>query len=147
VKTNLTIRNCPATFRFECSERWGELAPTDDPTVRHCGRCGSDVFLCADDEATIAHANLGHCIAREVPDHVELPRVVVGRPAEPIVSTHQQEEAGRWSARERGIDDAIRNAARSSRSCPRCSYPASDWRKTCRVCGHQMGRSVVGPGI
>jgi hypothetical protein len=143
MKTKLTVRNCPVDFRFKCSKLWDELAATDRPGVRHCDRCGSDVFFCRTDEETIAHAKAGHCIAREVPDESELPKIFIGQPAEVPgpKPTPTQEEAGLWNVRESAIDDAIRNAARSSRSCPRCSYPAPSWRTTCRICGFTMGRA------
>lgn len=132
-------------FHFRCSERWGDLTVTDHPSIRHCGRCESDVFYCSTDDETIAHAKAGHCIAREVPDGSELPPIFVGQPAHPIVITASHENARRWAARERGIDDSIRNAARTDRSCPRCFFPAPAWRTTCRVCGFEMGRSVGEP--
>jgi hypothetical protein len=53
----------------------------------------------------------------------------------------EQRRALRWASRERGIDDSIINATRSSRACPMCRYPAPAWRKTCRVCGFVMGRA------
>ena len=129
-------------FRFRCSKLWDELDVRADPAVRHCTQCGSDVFLCATDEETIAHAWAGHCIAREAPDSSELPSIVLGRPAVPVEYTPQQEEARRWNRRESAINDSIRNASRSERSCPQCTYPAPLWRKTCRVCGYEMGRAV-----
>lgn len=119
---------------------------TADSAVRHCDRCGNDVYLCTTDEATISHARAGHCIAREVPDNTELPHFVIGRPTELPKFTPAQEEAQRWNRRESGIDDAIRNAQDAPRTCPQCGYPAQAWRKTCRVCGYEMGRVIVSPG-
>jgi hypothetical protein len=136
----LTVRNCPVDLRLKCPRLWDELAATDRPEVRHCDRRESDAFFCRTDEETIAHARAGHCIAREVPDGSELPAIFVGQPAEVPKRTLLQEEAGRWYARESAIDDPIRNAVKSARSCPRCSYPAPAWRTTCRICGFTMGR-------
>jgi len=143
VKTKLTVRNCPTAFRYQCSKLWDDLVTTDRPEVRHCDGCGSDVFFCRTDEETIARAKAGRCIAREAPDGSELPMIFVGRPAEVMDRTPSQEEALRWGARESGIDDSLRNATRSARSCPQCSYPAPAWRTTCRVCGFEMGRSTT----
>lgn len=140
MKTRLTVRNCPIEFRFKCSKLWDELGTTDRPEVRHCDSCDHDVFFCSTDEETIAHAKAGHCIARETPVRDEQTTVVLGFAAEMPKLTPQQEEAACWSAREGGINDSIRNAARSTRACPECSYPAPDWRVTCRVCGFAMGR-------
>jgi hypothetical protein len=101
------------------------------------------VYLCSSDEETVGHAQAGHCIAREMPDSSELPHVYVGQPVGLPPATPQQEEANRLMLRERGVDDAIKNARSSTRSCPRCQYPAPDWRATCRVCGFEMGRATA----
>lgn len=97
------------------------------------------------DEETIEHAKVGHCIARELPDDEQLRRVYVGRPKDVPAPTLAQLEAEKVFARERGIDDSIRNAD-SDRSCPKCNYPAPRWRLTCRVCGFEMGRQLEKDG-
>jgi hypothetical protein len=146
VHTTRTIRNCPTVFRLVCPQRWEALTPTEEPGVRHCGRCDQRVYICSSDEEAVTHARAGHCIAREMPDASELPRVYVGQPVGLPPVTSQQEEARRVMLRERGVDDAIKNARRSSRCCPRCKYPAPDWRVECRVCGFEMGRAVAAGG-
>ena len=83
----------------------------------------------------------GHCIAREIPDNVELPAVFVGMLKEPPARTPIQDEVARLVARERAINDSIKNAD-SDRACPACNYPAPRWRVTCRVCGFEMGRAL-----
>jgi hypothetical protein len=147
MNTKRTVRNCPVEFRFQCPKLWDDLAVTSDPAIRHCEECDNEVFFCTTDLETIAHARAGRCIARELPDPSELPRIVLGPPSRPPESTLEQREAWQWNARERAIDDAIRNAGRSARSCPRCSYPASVWGKTCRVCGYEMGRALREPDV
>ncbi len=139
MKTNLTIRNCESAFRFRCPKNWLELSLTASDEIRHCAVCNCDVFFCKTDEETIKHAKAGHCIAREIPDGKQLPQMYVGRPKNPPVPTPKQEKAREWSARERGIDDSIKNID-ADRSCPQCNYPAPPWRETCRVCGLKMGR-------
>jgi hypothetical protein len=124
----------------QCPRRWEELTPSDEPTVKHCSACDQLVFFCVTDEETIAHAKAGHCIARELPDESELPHTYLGQPQEVPPVTEQQDRAERLMLRERGIDDSIKNAQSSSRCCPRCQYPAPNWRKTCRICGFEMGR-------
>jgi hypothetical protein len=119
-----------------------QLAETDRPDVRHCERCQSEVYFCVTDEETIAHAKAGHCIAREGPDQAELPTIVVGKPVRVPEPNLSQSEALDWKIRELNVDDSIRNATRWRRGCPRCSYPAPDWRVACRVCGFQMGRAT-----
>ncbi|MDR3637829.1 MAG: hypothetical protein P4L84_28745 [Isosphaeraceae bacterium] len=146
MKTTRPIRNCPPVFRFVCPKRWEALTPTEERGVRHCGQCDQRAYLCATDEETVTHARAGHCIAREMPDAFELPRVYVGQPAGLPPVTPQQEEARRAMLRERGVDDAIKNAQRSSRCCARCKYPAPDWRVECRVCGFEMGRAAAAGG-
>jgi hypothetical protein len=139
MKTNLKIRNCPTQFRFVCPMTWDSLALTEKDDVRHCDQCSRDVHFCVSDEETIAHAKAGHCIAREVPYNSELPAVYVGMPKSVSERTPQQEQAAKWSMRERGIDDSIKNAD-SVRACPKCDFPAPPWRISCRVCGFEMGR-------
>jgi hypothetical protein len=142
MKTQLTIRNCETTFRFQCPKLWSELSPTASAGIRHCFVCDCDVFFCKTDEETIDHAKAGHCIAaRELPDENELPHVYVGQPVNPPISTVQQEQAAKWFGRERAIDDSIKNAD-AGRSCPKCNYPAPRWRVTCRICGYEMGRQL-----
>jgi len=141
MKTKLTIRNCASTFRFQCPKNWTELDPTPSAEVRHCTVCDCDVHFCNSDDETIEHAKAGHCIARELPDDKELPRVYVGRPVNSQVPTPEQEKAGEWSRRERGIDDSIKNAD-ADRSCPNCNYPAPRWRETCCVCSFKMSRAL-----
>ncbi len=144
MQTTRTIRNCLPVFRLVCPQRWEELTPTDLPTVKHCGQCDRQVYLCSTDAETITHAQAGDCIAREMPDASDSPRVYVGQPVGLPPVTPQQAEARRIVLRERGVDDAIANARRSSRCCPRCRYPAPDWRVECRVCGFEMRRAVAG---
>lgn len=125
-----------------CPKTWGALAETPDPAVRHCSECQQDVHLCTTDEETIAHARAGHCIAREVPDASELPRLVVGRSSRPIEVTPAEERARAWHGRERGIDILLNERIReATRTCPSCSYPVPDFRKSCYVCGCEIGRA------
>ncbi len=140
MRTTRPIQNCLPMFRLVCPQLWEELTPTDESSVRHCGQCDQRVYFCTTDAETIAHAGAGHCIAREMPDSSEMRAVYVGQPVGLPSETPQQAEALRLILRERGIDDAIKNARSSSRSCPQCHYPAPDWRVSCRVCGFEFGR-------
>jgi predicted amidophosphoribosyltransferase len=128
-------------MKFVCPRTWDDLAEMGRQNVRHCFECGKDVHFCATDEETLAHARQGHCIAREEPHASELPRVVVGRPAGPIVPTEEQRAAQRWRARERGITAVLGERLDASRDCPRCGYPVQDFRTTCHVCSHELGRA------
>jgi hypothetical protein len=144
MKTQRTIRNCPLpVFSQECPRQWEELVPTEHASVRHCGQCDQDVYLCSTDDETLRHARAGHCIAKAIPDGSELQDMYLGRPKHVPPTTPEQEEAQRLTHRERGIDDALRNL-NAPRSCPRCCYPAPGWRTTCRVCGLELGRLSTG---
>jgi hypothetical protein len=142
LKTELTIRNCSTVFRLQCPRLWNELTETAVAEIRHCEVCQQDVYFCFTDSETIEHAKAGHCIAREMPDRTELPRVFVGRPKYPIETTPSQQAASETAQRERGIDDAIRNARDANRCCSECGYPAPDWRVKCRICGFEFGRNM-----
>jgi len=143
VRTTRTIRNCLPVFGLVCPQRWESLAPTDEPGVRHCGQCDKEVYFCTTDAETVSHAQAGHCIAREMPDLSEMRAVYVGQPVGVPPETSQQAEARKLMLRERGVDDAIKNAS-CSRCCPECQYPAPDWRVSCRVCSFEFGRVLVG---
>ncbi|HEV7557583.1 MAG TPA: hypothetical protein VGO00_19095 [Kofleriaceae bacterium] len=39
--------NEAVTFSYQCPRTWAELAPTADPTVRHCDGCGEAVHRCS----------------------------------------------------------------------------------------------------
>lgn len=143
--TEVTIRNCPPGFRFVCAKQWEELTQTASRSVRFCEQCRREVHFCRTDGETIAHAREGHCIAREGPAGSELSHVTIGQPDAAVAPMTRDREMGvreadKWAMRERGIDDSIRNATTSTRSCPDCGYPAPNWRKTCRVCGREIGR-------
>ncbi|MGL6095623.1 MAG: hypothetical protein ACRC7O_07495 [Fimbriiglobus sp.] len=135
-----TVRNCLPVIRFVCPKTWESMSSTDDPHVRHCQRCDRAVHYCADDESTIAHARLGHCIAREMHEVKSLRRVFIGLASEVEPETPEQTVARQLLLREQGIDDAIRNTGMATRTCPQCHYPAPDWRVACRVCGFAFGR-------
>ncbi len=146
MQTQRTIRNCLAIFRVVCPQQWEALTPTDVSGVRYCSQCEQRVFFCESDEETIAHAHAGHCVARELPDASELPRAYLGQPAVRPPATPEQTRAGLWNVRERAVNDAIKNARRSTRHCPQCHYPTPDWRLSCRVCGFEFGRVESGGG-
>jgi hypothetical protein len=141
MKTEVTVRNCPTRFRFECPRTWDSLSATADSAIRYCDQCRERVYLCVTDLETIEHAKAGHCIARECPHETELPAMVIGRPDVPTEFTKAQEAALERLHRESGIDDSIRNID-APRCCPKCQFPAPPWRVSCRVCGFEMGRSV-----
>jgi hypothetical protein len=135
-----TVRRCAILFRTPCPLRWEALAQTEDPDVRHCSVCNQSVYFCRTDEETIERALADQCVAREVPDAVETPRVQLGRVARPEPLSSRQREALRLVARERGIREVISIAKSISRRCPRCTYPLPSYRITCQVCGYEAGR-------
>ncbi len=109
--------------------------------MRFCDGCEKNVYFCSTDAETIEHALAGDCVAREEPAREELPRMVIGRPRVPIQVTPTQREARVWNKRERGIDKVLDGRVEASRRCPSCSYPVLSFRKTCYVCGHEVGRA------
>ncbi len=141
MKTERTVRNCTLRMKVVCPKTWGSLQPTGEPNVRHCSRCDEDVYYCATDAETIAHARAGHCVAREMPIRAELPPVIVGRVA-PVAHTSEQQAASKAAHRERGIDTLLQGRAAScTRDCPECGYPVPGFRRSCYVCGFEVGRS------
>jgi uncharacterized protein (TIGR02996 family) len=57
------IEKCAPRFLYRCPKQWGELKPTDRPTVRSCGTCRRNVYFCATAEELRHHAGLGRCVA------------------------------------------------------------------------------------
>lgn len=140
MKTTKTIVRCTLLSRPQCPKSWDALAPTGVEDVRRCGACGDDVYFVRSDEETIAHAELGHCIARERPDASELPNLVIGLPrlvpSKPTPPTPEQARAVAWVVRERGIENAIvPSAMRSGKRCAACGYPTPSFKDDCYVCG------------
>jgi hypothetical protein len=143
MRTERTIRNCTVRVKTPCPRTWDDLTPTSEPSVRHCGECGKDVYFCATDAETIDHARAGHCIAREEPHRSELSRLIVGRATVSAEPTERQRRALELRRREHGITLLV-NSGRlqgATRPCPECSYPVPGFRKSCCVCGFEVGRA------
>jgi hypothetical protein len=67
--------------------------------------------------------------------------MVLGRPKVVPVVTNEQERAQAWARRERGINTLLRGRLEAaSRPCPGCGYPVPEFRKSCYVCGLEIGR-------
>lgn len=141
MRTERTVRNCAVRMKFVCPKTWDELQPTTEPNVRHCPQCDESVYYCATDAETIAHARAGHCIARERPHRCELPSVILGRAA-PLERTAEQQAAARLARREHGIDTLLQGRVEGcSRDCLACRYPVPGFRRSCYVCGFEVGRA------
>lgn len=140
MKTQKTIRNCDKEFKFICPKNWTDLKLRDSQNIRFCESCEKSVYYCLTFEETIAHAKVGNCIAREIPDDSELPVIKMGKPRSPMPQlTESQERALKWRHQEDGIDDSIKNID-AERVCSECGFPAPNWRVKCRVCGYEFGR-------
>ena len=139
MKEETTIRLCGLKFKRQCPLKWENLSATTDPRVRHCPTCDREVYFCVSDEETMAHADEGHCIARNAPHPSELPMIVLGEPDAEWLRAHRptprQEEAGRISSRELRVNAALDNLRFTSRRCSACGYPVPSWWHACRVCG------------
>jgi hypothetical protein len=134
MQTDTTIRNCAVKFRYQCPWEWEALEQTESETVRFCNTCNRNVYFCSTDEETISHAELGHCIAREVPSSDELPRVVVGEPARVERPTIKQLTAYKQFEVEHVISLALTNFKSHSPRCAECGYPLPAFIRKCRVC-------------
>ena len=140
MQTERTVRNRRLRMKVVCPKTWGGLQPTGEPNVCHCPQCDESVYYCATDAETIAHARAGHCIAREVPHRSELPSVILGRAA-PLERTAEQQAAAQLARREHGIDTLLRGGVEGcARDCPACGYPVPGFRRSCYVCGFEVGR-------
>jgi len=136
------VRNCGLRIKVDCPKIWDSLTPTADSAVRHCAQCKENVYFCATDAETIAHARAGHCIARDRPAGPELPPGFIGRLEAPRILTAEQRAAQQRLRKVRGIDTLINGRFEgTTRECPECSYPVPDFRKSCYVCGHEVGRA------
>ncbi|MBK8252656.1 MAG: hypothetical protein IPK82_08310 [Polyangiaceae bacterium] len=63
------------------------------------------------------------------------------------VRNRLQELAALIVKRESGIDRVIRGPLDvDMRTCPECNYPVERFRKTCWVCGFEVGRQLVESG-
>jgi hypothetical protein len=135
-----TIRNCPLRFKQECPKEWGNLTVSSDSGQRRCNHCQRDVFLCSDVDDTLEHGRAGNLVARDEPARSELPPVRLGGP--PFNPSAEQVAAQQAHRRERGITTLLNGrVGGSSRTCPSCSFPVPDFRLTCYVCGHHVGRT------
>jgi hypothetical protein len=139
VQEETTVRLCGLKFKRQCPLEWDNLVATTDSRVRHCQACDRDVYFCATDEETMAHADQGHCVARSAPHPSELPMMVLGHPDAEWLRAHRptplQQEAGLIASRESRIDAALDNLRYASRRCSECGYPVPPWWRACRVCG------------
>jgi hypothetical protein len=141
MRTERTIRKCPVRMKLVCPRTWQGLQPTADSNVRHCAQCDQDVYFCRTDQETLRHARAGHCIAREEPAEGECGEAVLGIPEESSLPTPEQELANQWRLREQGISEVLNHGPfEGERDCPRCAYPVPGFRKTCYVCGFELGR-------
>ena len=50
-------------FSYKCPQVWQLLDPTDQETIRYCGECQREVFLCTTEEDLRVHSRLNHCVA------------------------------------------------------------------------------------
>lgn len=137
-----TNRNCTAKIKEPCPRFWEQLSETDSPRIRHCELCQHEVYFCSTDSEAVEHAIQGHCIAKTEPDVRGLRTIRLGKPtlADPKLSTEHEAVLAEFR-READKSHALRDLRYASRFCPECSYPVSDWLRTCRVCGLAIGRA------
>lgn len=141
IKAVTTVRRCGGRTSRDCPRNWSALAMTGQDDVRLCPVCQQSVHRCTSDEETIRRAIADEFVARDEPHVDEMPSEILraNRPKPPPL-TERQERAKAWRAKEHGIEQAIRSVDADERRCPRCSYPVPSFRKTCCVCGFEVGR-------
>jgi hypothetical protein len=57
------ITDCGWTMRYQCPQRWRDLAATDVGSTRYCNVCNRNVYACYTDDGVAAHAKKGDCVA------------------------------------------------------------------------------------
>ncbi|NMP16348.1 hypothetical protein [Thalassotalea sp. Y01] len=55
------IRNC--VYGKQCSQKWSDLAKTDDPDVKYCSECDKGVHYCHDRKNLAQNIMKNHCVA------------------------------------------------------------------------------------
>jgi hypothetical protein len=73
--------NC--RFKFKCDERWQALTRTDDPLVRYCGFCETDVHMVQTDQELAWAIRKDYCVAIQAPQQPTKEKrfeLMVGRP-------------------------------------------------------------------
>jgi hypothetical protein len=73
-----TIQNCQLKVKIDCPKTWGNLEPTSSKDVRFCRSCSNKVYYCISDDEAIKHAELGNCIAIEIPSEEKFSRIFIG---------------------------------------------------------------------
>lgn len=61
--SNTQVWNCENAFDFVCPRQWESLGKTEDPSVRFCGVCSENVYLCDTPLEFVTQGNLGRCVA------------------------------------------------------------------------------------
>src|SRR5262249_20738897 len=73
-------------FEFVCDNRWDEMTPTEDNSVRRCEGCKENVHYCDTITEAREHAQQGHCVAVDLGiirrhDDLSPRRMWLGRPS------------------------------------------------------------------
>lgn len=77
------VENCTLRFVFECPQRWEQLRPTSEKTVRFCRACGKSVYYCETVAEARQKACRGECVAVDsrlvrTPGDLDPPRLTLG---------------------------------------------------------------------
>jgi len=54
------VQDC---FEFICPERWDNLEPTDDPSIRSCSQCERNVYKATNKAKLLEFGKEGKCVA------------------------------------------------------------------------------------
>jgi uncharacterized protein (TIGR02996 family) len=112
------VENCTLRFVFECPQRWEQLRPTSEKTVRFCRPCGKSVYYCE----TVAEARekscRGECVAVDsrlvrTPGDLEPPEVAQHMMLGEIAAPGTEDDGSRPPRRSRRARQRRRNRRRS----------------------------------
>lgn len=77
-------------FKFQRHRTWSSLSRTLDPRVRRCDECRREVYLCADENEAVMHAQQHRCVAvpaRPARRTGPLPLLLPRAPGTPMFTT------------------------------------------------------------
>ena len=60
---NSTIQNCSRAFGFLCPKKWINLERMEDPQIRYCSKCKSNVRYCQNEDELNQAVSKNECVA------------------------------------------------------------------------------------
>ena len=56
------IDDCKWRFRYQCLQRWANLTPTQNKSIRFCAICQRNVYACYNNKTVAKHTKQNHCV-------------------------------------------------------------------------------------